>query len=128
MNGARLYVRAGMKARSDSPSIESLEAAGWTLDHVDPRYGTGLLYKAEAPKNVPSPLPDSRGGRLPLDRRRPSRRSGALGGLAPRPRLALWPAVLALLSALLVAGALRVVVLAVAAPDAFDGAGEVVTR
>lgn len=42
-----LYRRAGVRARSDSPSVAQLEAEGWMVVHVDPRWGTALMRKAE---------------------------------------------------------------------------------
>lgn len=43
----RLYCRAAVRARTDSPSIAELEAAGWTVEHVDPRWGSALCMKIE---------------------------------------------------------------------------------
>lgn len=42
-----LYRRANVRARADSPSVAELKAEGWTVEHVDPRYGTALMRKAE---------------------------------------------------------------------------------
>jgi hypothetical protein len=44
---AALYRRAGVKARSDSPSIAELEAEGYAVVHVDPRWNTALMMKAD---------------------------------------------------------------------------------
>jgi hypothetical protein len=44
---ARLYCRAAVRARADSPSVAALEAEGWTLEHVDPRWGSALCMKVD---------------------------------------------------------------------------------
>lgn len=44
---AFLYRWAAVAARADSPSIAELVADGWTVEHVDPRYGTALMRKEE---------------------------------------------------------------------------------
>lgn len=41
-----MYRWAASKSRSDSPSVAELEADGWTVEHVDPRYGNSLMRKA----------------------------------------------------------------------------------
>jgi hypothetical protein len=40
-----LYRWAGAASRADSPSVAELEADGWTVEHIDPRYGTRLMKK-----------------------------------------------------------------------------------
>jgi hypothetical protein len=40
---ASLYRYASVRSRADSPSVAELEANGWTVEHVDPRYGTALM-------------------------------------------------------------------------------------
>ena len=44
-----LYRFAGVRSRKDSPSIAELEADGWTVERVDPRYGTALMRIEEQP-------------------------------------------------------------------------------
>jgi hypothetical protein len=44
-----LYRWAGVASRADSPSVAELEADGWTVEHIDPRYGTRLMKKAIEP-------------------------------------------------------------------------------
>ena len=39
------YRWAAARSRSDSPSVEALEAGGWTVEHVDPRYHTRLMRR-----------------------------------------------------------------------------------
>ena len=40
------YRWAGVNSRSDSTNVAVLEAEGWTVEHVDPRYGTRLMRRA----------------------------------------------------------------------------------
>jgi hypothetical protein len=42
-----LYRRAGVRARADSPSVAELEADGWTVEHIEPRYGTALMRRED---------------------------------------------------------------------------------
>jgi hypothetical protein len=45
--GRFLYRFAGVRSRKDSPSIAELEMDGWSVGHLDPRYGTALCMKVE---------------------------------------------------------------------------------
>jgi hypothetical protein len=40
------YRYAGMLARTDSPSVAELEADGWVVTHIDPRYQTRLMRRS----------------------------------------------------------------------------------
>jgi hypothetical protein len=44
--GLAEYRWAGINSRADSMSVAALEADGWTVEHVDPRYGTRLMRRA----------------------------------------------------------------------------------
>ena|ERR1017187_4733637 len=50
--GHFLYRWAAMNARTDSPGVAELEAQGWTVEHIDPRYQTRLMRK-----EIPDALP-----------------------------------------------------------------------
>lgn len=128
MGDARIYVRAGVSARRDSPSVLVLLAKGYEIEHVDPVYDSFLMSKAEAPTDANSsgdPLPPPRRDRLPLRRRGAPDLPRPLGGLAPAPALVVAGVVLALFLLLVAAGEL---VARVFTPEHFDGAGEVVAR
>ncbi len=40
-----LYRYAGVRSRTDCPSVEELLAEGWTVESIDPRYQTRLMKK-----------------------------------------------------------------------------------